>query len=935
MKLKQITIAVIIMLTASISLSALNYIWIEGEDYSESSHNADGPFSPENDVEASKLSGGKWLNGIYEKMEEGEAYAEWEFEVDNEGAYQFFIRKFWHHGPFRWKIDNGEWNVVDYKPGFLDRVELRKFVEATWVEAGGTGLKKGQHTLRIEMLKREKGVSRGFGIDTIMLVDAFVIPSGTEKPGTKLTNAMPGMFAFSPEADEFTEDAELDLSYLNEETAGQDGYMYSDGEKLYLGSGEEVRLWGVNLENHSLGYESMEYAAKRYAKRGINIVRCFWPLFNRNSPEEPYEISEHLLQTYHNAIAAFKKHGIYIKTTPYFASGTVIRKSWGWDFFDIDVGKTYLYLFVSDELQKIYKERVKKMMTAVNPRTGLSLAKDPALAIYQIHNEDSFFWNYHSGILRTPYLKMLLEKYGKFLIDKYGSSQAIYEAWAMTPEDTKEFFNFSKEEEKYKKSIEEGVWWATNPYLTCSDTPESNYYALAPLYHLSTMSDDSFPKQRAADQREFFRVLMLDFYTDIMDFLRDDIGYAGLISSCNWRGNFDDANMHDLERSTYIKDDVIDNHHYFASPHKNPSDRYRAGWDVQVGDEYADLTALSVPAAFPGPNYKHIADKPAIISESLWASPNKYQSESPFLISTYGAMSGLDGFFWFATYIPIFQADIKKFPADTPSVMGQFPAASLIYRKGYVKEAQQVIKDVRSLEGMYQKESPGIKECIRFDPNRDLEYKFGENFEKGDLHPLSYLVGKVKMTITNFSEIHVEEELLNKHINEEAGYVESETKELMLNWEKRYSRVNAPKAQGVVGHVKGMKIECDDITIESGNDFISLMVVPLDDKPLEKSKKILVQAMTHYKPYGWEEEPVSFKISEDGPTFEGHKILNKGGKPANVELIDVKVRFDRWIDDAYALDENGYRSDSKKPRKVRRRYVILPKDTLYTIVTRD
>lgn len=933
MKRLKLFLVSLVLISAVANLSALNYIWIEGEDYLESSHDVNGQFAPKNDDEASKLSGAKWLNGNYEKMEEGEAYGVWDFTVDQGGSYQFFIRKFWHHGPFRWQIDGGEWHVIDYSPGFLDRVELRRFVEATWVEAGGTKLEEGKHTLRIEMLKREHGISRGFGIDVIMFVDAFVIPAGKAKPGTKLTNANPGMFAFSPDADNFTDEAELDLSYLNEDVAGQDGYMYSDGENLYLGSGEKVRLWGVNLENHSLGYEAMEYAAKRYAKRGVNIVRCFWPLFNRNSPVEKYEIDDHLLHTYHNAIAAFKKHGIYIKTTPYFSSGTVIRKDWGWEFFDIDVQPAPLYLFVIDELQTIYKERVKKLMTAVNPKTGLSLAKDPALAIYQIHNEDSFFWMFHPNMLRTPYLEDMVKKFGEFLIEKYGSTEAVYKAWGMTPEDTRSYFRFSKHEEEYKKSIAKGVWWATNPYLAYSDTPESNYFALASTYELS-FKNQSFNKHRAADQIEFTRKIMLDFYDDIRELLRDELGYEGLISSCNWRGGFD-ANLHDLERSTYINDDVIDNHHYFAPPHINPTHKQRASWDVQVGDSYAHLSALGVPAAFPGPNYKHMAGKPAIVSEANWAAPNKYQTEGPFLVSTYGAMSGLDGFIWFGTYIPEFQADVKKFQAGIPSIVGQFPAAALLFRKGYVTEADVVVNDKRSLKDMYYKTIPGVKETIKYDPNRDSEYKFGEAADDGGQHPLSYLVGKVKMTITNFSYTWADDLYLDMFINEGAGYVESHTGELKLDWQKKYSRVNAPKAQGVLGHIKGMEIECDDISIESENDFISILVVPLDDKPLEDSKKILVQAMTYYQPYGWEQEPTTFKMSSRGPTFSGYKILNKGGKPANVELIEATIHFEDSIDGAYALGENGYRAPDKSPVEVKRKMVVLPRDTLYTIVYRD
>jgi hypothetical protein len=73
------------------------------------------------------------------------------------------------------------------------------------------------------------------------------------------------------------------------------------------------------------------------------------------------------------------------------------------------------------------------------------------------------------------------------------------------------------------------------------------------------------------------------------------------------------------------------------------------------------------------------------------------------------------------------------------------------------------------------------------------------------------------------------------------------------------------------------------------------MVVSLDDQPLKRSKRILIQAMTEAQPYG-------FKIEEG-------KILNLGGAPFGVKEIEARLsmRFEgEGVPTVTALDENGY-----------------------------
>jgi len=50
-------------------------------------------------------------------------------------------------------------------------------------------------------------------------------------------------------------------------------------------------------------------------------------------------------------------------------------------------------LFFDPRMKAAYKGWLRELLTTPNPHTGIPLAKDPALAIIQIQNEDStLFW---------------------------------------------------------------------------------------------------------------------------------------------------------------------------------------------------------------------------------------------------------------------------------------------------------------------------------------------------------------------------------------------------------------------------------------------------------------------------------------------------------------------------------------------------------------
>ena len=82
------------------------------------------------------------------------------------------------------------------------------------------------------------------------------------------------------------------------------------------------------------------------------------------------------------------------------------------------------------------------------------------------------------------------------------------------------------------------------------------------------------------------------------------------------------------------------------------------------------------------------------------------------------------------------------------------------------------------------------------------------------------------------------------------------------------------------------------------------MVVPLDDRPIAASRRLLVQVGTVCRPTGWREHPMRIPTKEG--VVEGSRIIEPGMSPWQVEKTrgQITVRNPSILK-ATALDANG------------------------------
>jgi hypothetical protein len=878
----------LIVLLAAAELPAAEYVWWEGEAAAATNFPKRSAFSAANYPKTRHLlSGGDWLTSSGRR---GKAalYARYCVQVPAAGAYALWCRKFWKHGPFRWRFGGGEWHTCARDVALADSASLATHVGANWVHLGEVTLAKGEATFELRLLAGE-GENATACFDCFVLSRGVFVPNGKLKPGERSGKADEGFFAWEPAVDAFTGDAELDLRRLNERVAGEGGRLRADAKTggFVLGGGEPVRFWAVNVGPNVVeqAHGSLDYLARKLAKLGVNMVRYHGAIFDR-AADDPTRVNRKRLDGLHYLLAALKRQGIYTKLSFYFPLWFGVRPSYGIPGFEAGSGfegkKAFAILYFDPRMQEIHLAWAKALLTTVNPYTKTPLADDPAVAIVEIVNEDSlFFWTFSKKNVPPAQWRALEERWSRWLARRHGSLAKAFAAWG----------GRRKGDAAGRAALLE-AWFMTRQGIARSGVP----------------------KRRIADQVRFLAERQRAFYEKAVEHFRAHLGYEGLISCSNWQ-TADPVVLDALERYTYTAGGVIDRHGYFGGPHTGDG----ASYSVRVGHTFADRSALRHPDKLPI-QVVQLEGRPHIISEIGWTPPNRYRVDATLLAAAYGRLQGWDGFFWFAVgsnYLN--DRTMNKFPVATPVVAGTFPATALMFRRGDVTAARPVVREVLSLDDLYALEGSAAAAPQAFDALRQRDVPPGAQAAGplGSIDPLAYYVGPVVRTFRGDPAASTQLNLA-KYIDRDRKTVRSRTGELNWDYGRGVVTVSAPRCRAAAGFLgRHGPVKLGGVTIDCRNEYASVVVISLDDKPLAESARILVQAMT-------EDRPCGFRA-------EGGRITATGGPPMNVRRIVLTVTLPFPNPQSavrnpqcVALDENGYR------REVIRGTVQAPGELTFT-----
>jgi hypothetical protein len=724
---------------------------------------------------------------------------------------------------------------------------------------------------------------------------------------------------FAPAHDDFRTDALLDLRSLNEKTAGETGFVKTDGKGGFLrGDGQELRFWAVGsfvLEDRpwkprplwpEKTAPSLTAHARFLAKHGVNLARAHFSLnpdTKKNPTAKLEDFNQDIRDYVWEFVAAMKQAGIYSMITPYWAAAFKPTESMG---FGTD--NAHALLFFDPRLKAAYKTWLRALLVPPNPHTGIPLAKDPGLAIIQIQNEDStLFWT--MNVLKGQELDLLAKQFSEWVVKHHGSAEAALKAWDNT--------------------------------TVKGDEASAGHFQLIGIYDMTLDHLKPGRAARLADQLHFWSDLMFDFHREIVSFLRDECGCQQLISGGNWH-TADTVRMNDALRWTYTATDIQGVNRYFPGVHSGQD----AGWNIQPGQVYNSRSFLTHPFDWPL-QVKLPVNQPFVITESSWTFPSMTSSEGPLLVAAYQSLTGFDALAWFAFgseqwtppqsangYKPNTQG---KFIAAFPDCLGQFPAAALIFRNGYVKQGEPVIHEARPLEDIWNRCKPIAAETGGYDSRTEHD---GPQAPRAKADPRAFFVGPVEVEYgADASKTKIAD--LSAFIDDKDNVVHSNTGEHTLDLGKASFTLNTPCAQGVAAFFKNQhEFKLADVTIKSGNDYGACAVVSMDRKPLRESTKVLVQVGTTSRPAGWKDspapadDPAMKKKGPGGDEKDLRRVDDVGHAPWMVERgkFTVSLKNSR-LSKATALDANGY---AKAPVELKQAdggvSFNMPEDALYVIL---
>ncbi len=824
-------------------------------------------------VQRDQFSGRDFLSHFSDKKP-GEA--EYHVAAPDAGQYEFWVRANPVQSRLSYQVNAGPWTPIDLRREQAGSVNVAadgkpdlRFI--AWSKVGHVTLKQGTNTFRFRM---DSANSNHGYLDCFVLANEPFQPQGTLKPHEiaehfrRLAKEHKGWFPFASKRDPFEATAGFDLRGLNEEFAGQGGFIGVKGSRfIHTATGEPVRFWAVNGPPGDLDDpEALRRCARFMAKYGVNLCRVHGGYYDESGHLRPQRVQRAL-----RVVEAMKAEGIYCHFSIYFPLW--LRPKPGTPWLEGYDGKQHPFaaIYFNRDFQAQYRAWWKALLLTPHPKTGKRLVDEPAVMGLEMVNEDSyFFWTFAAGNLPEPQLRIVETQFAEWLETKYGSLDAALAAWK-------------------------------GPRLP-RDKPGERRIAFRPLWNMfqeKTARDKDTARFLVESQREFYR--------QTYQFLRE-LGFKGVITASNWATASPEV-FGPLEKLTYTVGDFVDRHGYLGCNHKGDS----AAWSIRDGHTYSDRSLLRFEAEPPGkpkvfahpafdPSYH---GKPSMISETTWCRPNRYRSEAPLFYAVYGALQGSDAVVHFSFDGPTWSVKpnffMQPWTLMTPAMLGQFPAAALIYRKGLVAEGQMLVELDLKVDDLLDLKGTPLPQDAHLDELRLKDVPHGASLKPGSvIDPLVHLAGR---TNVHFTARGGPAKIANlaPYIDRARQTVTSSTGELHLDYGRGVLRINAPAAQGACGALaEAGTVNLGDVTIESTMPLGHVVAVSLDGRPLASSQRMLLQVMSEEKPSRFETEPAGQGVL---------RIKKIGQDPWMVRELQGTVRFKRADAGRLAvtpLDENGY-----------------------------
>ena len=232
---------------------------------------------------------------------------------------------------------------------------------------------------------------------------------------------------------------------------------------------------------------------------------------------------------------------------------------------------------------------------------------------------------------------------------------------------------------------EEGQFWIDDVRLSSGKTTgllENESLDNGNVRRISYAERFNFHPNRTADMAAFYLKLQSDYYQEMYDFLKGELGVKVPITGSNALGGIYETYTHEVL-------DYIDDHAYWDHPQFPSVPWSSTDWRINNTSMLANDNLGTISGIFGG--YQR-QGKPFTISEYNHAQPNIYQTEMMPLLASYGSLHGADGFMFFdynsgdyQDWQRDFQDGYFELHRNTP-IMALSPLFAYAYRHHYIQE---------------------------------------------------------------------------------------------------------------------------------------------------------------------------------------------------------------------------------------------------------
>lgn len=394
---------------------------------------------------------------------------------------------------------------------------------------------------------------------------------------------------------------------------------------------------------------------------------------------------------------------------------------------------------------------------------------------------------------------------------------------------------------------------------------------------------EHYTNGRVHDWMRFLLMLEQDYWTDMRDYLKNDLGFQGLTA-----GTIVSLSPPSIQQ----RFDLVDGHAYWRHPVFPHVDWDPVDWTVQN-----DSMINSINNTLHGLSNLRVAGKPYTVSEYQHAMPNSYTAEAPLLVAAYGALQDWDGIYLFAYDVDAGGAwDSDYFSGYfqtnfNPSAMANVAVAANLFRRADVTPAQEQV-------------------LLNFPPSTELDLigsrgaawsvSGGQQLDTpggtGLVHRLALDTSATPAGVDKAPALP------------DTALLQSDTGQ--LQWDTRTANagvvsIDTQRSKGVLGYIEGQRFELGAVALEIGQlqlDWATLMVTAQSGslENFSSSSSLLVVATGRT-------ENTDMQWKDAAHTSVGS---NWGHAPTEIEVVpfalELPVAPSRVR--AWALDETGQRA---------------------------